>query len=560
LLSKKLHQNFSPAFETLFRKDVSKVAKLERARNGQPNMIKLANDIGITTELEYDEDGFLNVDMSVFDELYWKDERPCFVKEEKKVLDTVYVLLVSSSSKQDEEHLLATKAYSQTNPGINDPVLKVMNYGPDLNYYGYAKKEGVCDLTLDERKSGKLRNVEHTECSYFERSNHWTFVHVENEESFEEPPCDGKDNLELEGPASTNDASIYYPCNLKHCWRCCMCTFCHLARSLNCDDHKNHILYNIRQCKIQELAQCQDHWLDHPENFDSKEDISVEQNILFHNDELKIDGRNYCFKTVKYAGLKMPCKKCKKNTKEHLNDHLTPHMQCKHCIYEMKELSFWSRVCGVCGKILDDENLKMQHQKKHEVEVPECEVCNEKCSTVYNLHRHMQEQHNSFQGENVSERTANGQFVCVVCAKAFNYQRNLNMHINISHTEMNEHPCHICEQKFGTKSNFKRHLIEQHNITQFGNSIHPEEGKIFTCLVCAALFKRKQHLKEHEMTHVDNDKFICVHCGKQFSVKTSLVRHQKIHTGEREKHRCEICQKMFLSKGSLGRHMEGIHR
>ena len=102
--------------------------------------------------------------------------------------------------------------------------------------------------------------------------------------------------------------------------------------------------------------------------------------------------------------------------------------------------------------------------------------------------------------------------------------------------------------------------MEQHNITQFGNSIHPEEGKVFTCLVCAALFKRKQHLKEHEMTHIDNEKFICDHCGKQFSVKTSLVRHQKIHTGEREKHQCEICQKMFLSKGSLGGHMEGIHR
>ena len=79
--------------------------------------------------------------MSVFDEFYWKDERPCFVKEEKKVLYTVYALLVSSSTKQDEESLLATKAYSQTNPGINYPILKVMNYGPDLKYYGYAKKE-----------------------------------------------------------------------------------------------------------------------------------------------------------------------------------------------------------------------------------------------------------------------------------------------------------------------------------------------------------------------------------------------------------------------------------
>ena len=65
--------------------------------------------------------------------------------------------------------------------------------------------------------------------------------------------------------------------------------------------------------------------------------------------------------------------------------------------------------------------------------------------------------------------------------------------------------------------------MEQHNITQFGNSIHPEEVKVFTCLVCATVFKRKQHLKEHEMTRMDSDQCTCDQCGKQFSVKTSLV-------------------------------------
>ena len=564
LLHKKLHQSFSPTFESLFRKDAHKTVELERFKNGRPNMIKLADDIGITTELDYDENGFLKVDMSVFHEFYWNEERPCFVKEEKKVLDTVYALLLSSSSKQDEEMMLATKTYSQTVPGINDPVLKVMSYGPDLSFHGYNTSEGVCDMTEDENNADKTCNVEHTECSYFERKKHWTYVHFEDGESLEGSQCDNKENLVLEGPASSKDASISYPCNLKHCWRCCLCTFCQLARNVNCDDHKNHILYNIRQCEIQKLAQCQDHWLDHPENFNSKEDIIVKKKILFHNDELKIYGRNYSFKTVKYAGLKLPCKKCKKNTKEHLNEHLTPHMQCKHCIYEMKtlkELSFWRRVCAICGKILNDETAKMQHQKKHEVEVPECDVCDEKFSTIYNLHRHMQEQHNSFQGEKVSTKpTANEQFVCEVCFKPFNYKRNLNMHICISHTGMNELKCPVCEQKFGTRSNLKRHLMEQHKITQFDSSIHPDEVKVFTCMVCDSVFKRKQHLKEHEMTHVDSEKFTCDQCGKQFSVKSSLVRHQKIHTGEREKHPCEVCRKIFLSKGSLGRHMEGIHR
>ena len=62
LMKKELHQSFNPIFQNLFKKDEPKVVKLERARNGQPNMIKLADDIGITTDLEYDENDFIKVD------------------------------------------------------------------------------------------------------------------------------------------------------------------------------------------------------------------------------------------------------------------------------------------------------------------------------------------------------------------------------------------------------------------------------------------------------------------------------------------------------------------
>ena len=563
LLKRNLHQRFSPSFENLFQHDVTKVVQLERLKHGPPNMIKLAEDIGFTTSLEYDEDGFLRVDLSVFTEKFWDKERPSFVKEEKKVLDTVYALLISSSIKQENDALTAKEHYSQTVPGINDPVLKMMSFGPDHKLKSFITSEGACDLSKDESKAGELRNVRHEECSYLRREDHWTFVHHKIGDS--DITCDNvdKENLKLDGPASAKDTSIIYPCNLNHCWRCCQCTFCQLTRQLKCKDHQNHIIYNIKKCKIQELAQCQDHWLDHPDNFNNAEDIKVELNILFHNKEVKRDGRNYCFKIIEYPGLKVVCKKCRKNTTEHMNNHLTPHLQCKHCLYEIKtmtELSFWRRVCNICGKILNDETLKMQHQKRHEETVSGCEVCGEQFSTNFNLHRHMLEQHDSFQGETGFKSQANEPYKCTSCAKTFKYERNLDRHIKSIHTRESERHCEICGQKFGIGFNLKAHLKEQHDVTEFECSIHSEEVNDFNCKVCDVVFKRKTNLKVHEMTHESTDKFTCDQCGKQYSVKTSLVRHQKIHRGEREKHKCLFCQKTFLSKGLLGRHMDGIHR
>ena len=151
--------------------------------------------------------------------------------------------------------------------------------------------------------------------------------------------CSQKQNQILEGPVcEKNSQIVYYPCNLKHCWICCLCKFCKLAKLVHCKNHTDHIKFNIKKCIIQENAQCQEHWINHVENFDETEDIKVDFKLLFHKNQLIKNGRNYIWKTVKYSGLKLDCMKCRRNTYEHLSKHLTPHMQCKHCIYEMKTM------------------------------------------------------------------------------------------------------------------------------------------------------------------------------------------------------------------------------
>ena len=559
LLKKTLHAEHN--IESLFKKPGNDV-KLEHETNGRPKLWKLAEEIGLNTDLSYDEHGYLKVDYSVLQEKFWNGERACFIVEENKILNAIHAMLISSSKKQEGELEMARKVYSQSLPGLNNPVLKSMCYGPDV----HVQTKVGCELESDEKKVILNLNVEHVNCSELNNEKHWQYHHGQDMSSTSECICN--ENLLLEGPACKKDSQVvHYPCNLKHCWVCCTCKFCKLARLVMCKNHKNHVRFNIKHCIIQENAQCQDHWIDHIENFNVDEDIRIDLKIFYHKNELKANGRNYTFKSLKYSGLKKSCRKCRKNTNDHLSNHLTPHMQCKHCIFEMKTMvneNFWETVCNVCGKVFETKLARNLHARRYNVPEQVCEVCETKCSSKYNLSRHMIEQHETLQVHYPDMETNLQElpYKCEQCNKSFRYQRNLKAHVSSVHDADDSYVCGLCHCEIRSKQNLKRHLEEQHEVFDLENPIQSRESVKFVCDLCDKGFKRKEHLASHMKVHTSSsgDKYTCTDCGKQLTTKFNFDRHQMIHTSDREKYACSICEKAFTSKGQLGRHMEGIHR
>merc|ERR1719410_2878162 len=74
------------------------------------------------------------------------------------------------------------------------------------------------------------------------------------------------------------------------------------------------------------------------------------------------------------------------------------------------------------------------------------------------------------------------------------------------------------------------------------------------CKVCKGEFKNRQALLEHEKTSGHYYKFSCRHCGKSFSQKIQMKRHEaQLHSSETP-YKCSRCDRTFKSEYSWKRH------
>ncbi|KAI9725910.1 MAG: hypothetical protein M1828_002237 [Chrysothrix sp. TS-e1954] len=80
-------------------------------------------------------------------------------------------------------------------------------------------------------------------------------------------------------------------------------------------------------------------------------------------------------------------------------------------------------------------------------------------------------------------------------------------------------------------------------------------ARSFACSTCNKGFARRSDLVRHERIHSGDRPHVCQHegCGKQFIQRSALTVHQRVHTREKP-HLCEKCGKPFSDSSSLARH------
>ncbi|XP_073450344.1 uncharacterized protein [Aquarana catesbeiana] len=269
------------------------------------------------------------------------------------------------------------------------------------------------------------------------------------------------------------------------------------------------------------------------ENLDVKEEMEEESAIPMMTDEednpaeIGADGQ-YVKKTSEGRSLSLDCDMDEDDFPE---DNL---------------VKFYT--CPECDKCFSQNSTLLQHRRTHTGEKPFlCPECGKSFTRKSILIEHRR------------IHTGEKPFSCWECGKCFTQRSGLILH-HKTHGGAKKFPCSGCGAFFMPMTNFE--MGEQTFCFKCQKLFPPvahlsEEEKTFDCTECGKCFSRKSTLLEHQRVHTGEKPYSCSECDKSFTRKYILVEHQRIHTGEKP-FSCSQCWKSFSKSSGLLMHQK-IH-
>lgn len=238
------------------------------------------------------------------------------------------------------------------------------------------------------------------------------------------------------------------------------------------------------------------------------------------------------------------------------------HMDNHHKLECMDETTYSFEVhtvhrlfmCEFCERSFAEGNVLNNHrEQQHPSDAPyECKICGARFSTAEDTIEHRSEHLNDeLPAEYLTEFTIPRPYLCEYCERCFLNRVKYTEHLTV-HYGPEPYQCKHCSSKFSSLSE-----AVEHRSTHGSCSPQAEEFNYYRpyeCHYCSKTFAIEDALVKHIRMHTGEKPFICDQCGKGFSQSSGLYTHQKVHSTERP-YACPMCPRTFKIKGDRDVHV-----